>query len=69
MKLKEGTRLSSRGWKTRSIVLRRVEVSQERARLRKLLSESRIKAEKSGFTEKEIENVIQSIRKDHQSAK
>lgn len=62
MNLKEGTRFVVLGLDD-TIVLRKVEVSEERIRLKKLLAESRRRAEKVGFSEKEIEHLIQSSRK------
>ena len=44
------------------IVLRRLELNQERARLKTLLQESRRKAEKVGFTEREIREFIHQSR-------
>ena len=44
------------------IVLRRLELNQERARLKTLLQESRRKAEKLGFTEREIREFIHQSR-------
>ena len=44
------------------IVLRRLELNQERARLKTLLQESRLKAEKVGFTEHEIGEFIHQSR-------
>lgn len=46
-----------------TIVLRRLELSQEKIRLKTLLQESRKKAQKSGFTGREIEELIQKTRK------
>lgn len=46
-----------------SILLRKVELSQERLRLKQLLEESKKKAKKAGFTEKEIERLISVTRK------
>jgi len=46
-----------------TIVLRRLELSQERSRLKTLLQESRKKAQKSGFTDREIEELIHKTRK------
>ena len=46
-----------------TIVLRRLELSQERVRLKTLLQESRKKAEKSGFTDRGIEELIHKTRK------
>lgn len=46
-----------------TIVLRRLELSEEKMRLNNLLKESRKKAEKIGFTAKEIESFIRKTRK------
>jgi len=46
-----------------TIVLRKVELSRERLRLKQLLAESRKKARGVGFTEKEIERLIAVMRK------
>lgn len=62
MGLKEGTRFVVMGLDD-TIVLRRLELSQEKIRLKKLLEKSRKKAKSVGFTEKEIEKLIQSVRK------
>ncbi|MGA3297401.1 MAG: AbrB/MazE/SpoVT family DNA-binding domain-containing protein [Candidatus Bathyarchaeia archaeon] len=45
------------------IVLRKLELNQERARLKTLLKENRRKAEKVGFTEREIRMFIHQSRK------
>ena len=44
------------------IVLRRLESNQERAKLKAVLQESRRKAEKVGFTEREIREFIHQSR-------
>ena len=62
MRLKEGTRFVILGLND-TIVLRRLELSQERIRLKQLLAKSREKAEKVGFTQKEIDKLIESSRK------
>lgn len=62
MKLKEGTRFVALGLDD-VIVLRRLEVSQERLRLKKLLAESRTRAERLGFSEKEIAHLVELSRK------
>lgn len=62
MKLKEGTRFVILGLQD-TIVLRKLEISQERRRLKELLVESRAKAENAGFSEKEIEHLVESARK------
>lgn len=46
-----------------TIVLRRLELSEERMRMKNLLQESRKRAAKAGFTEKEIEKLIYETRK------
>jgi len=62
MGLKKGMRFLVMGLDD-TIVLRKLELSKERVRLRQLLEKSRKKAEKVGFTEKEIDKLIHSIRK------
>lgn len=62
MGLKKGTRLLVVGIDD-TLVLRRLELSKERVRLKHLLEKSRQKAEETGFTEKEIDKLIHSIRK------
>lgn len=62
LNLKEGTRFIVMGIGD-TIVLRKLELSQERVRLKKLLSESSKKARKVGFTEREIEDLIDKTRK------
>jgi AbrB family looped-hinge helix DNA binding protein len=61
MKLKEGTRFIVLGLDN-TIVLRRLEASEERLRLKQLLLKARQKADKIGFTRKEIEGFIESSR-------
>jgi AbrB family looped-hinge helix DNA binding protein len=62
MGLKEGTRFLVMGLDD-TIVLRKLELSQERIRLKQLLEKSRKKARSVGFTENEIDKLIQSVRK------
>jgi len=62
MGLKEGTRFVVMGLDD-TIVLRRLELSEEKIRLKKLLEKSRKKAKNVGFTEKEIEKLVQAVRK------
>ena len=45
------------------VVLRRLELGEETMRLKQVLIESRKKAEKIGFTQKEIERLIHETRK------
>ncbi len=60
--LKEGTKFLVVGIGD-TIVLRRLELSEERMRLKQFLEGSRKKAEKVGFTNKEIEEFIHQTRK------
>ncbi len=60
--LKEGTKFLVVGIGD-TIVLRRLELSEEKMRLKQFLEESRKKAEKVGFTNKEIEEFIHQTRK------
>jgi AbrB family looped-hinge helix DNA binding protein len=62
MKLTEGTRFVILGFKD-TIVLRKLELSEERLRLKRLLARSREKAEKVGFSEREIQKLLDSSRK------
>ena len=62
LRLKEGMKFLVVGMGD-TIVLRRLELSDERRRMRNLLQGSRKKAEKVGFTEKEIEKLIHEARK------
>ena len=62
MGLREGTRFIVMGLED-TIVLRRLELSQERIRLKRLLDRSRKMAGKVGFTEKEVDRLIHSFRK------
>jgi len=62
MGLKEGARFLVVGLDD-TIVLRKLELTHERMRLKQLLEKSRAKAEKVGFTEKDIDRLIHSYRK------
>lgn len=62
MNLKEGERFIVIGLGD-TIILRKLELSQERLRLKRLIEKSRAKARKSGFTEKEVEKLMQKSRK------
>jgi AbrB family looped-hinge helix DNA binding protein len=62
MNLKEGERFIVMGVGD-TIVLRKLELSHERLRLKRLIGEFRAKARKLGFTEKEVEKLIQKTRK------
>ena len=60
--LKEGTQFLVMGIDD-TIVLRKIQLSKERMRLKELLTLLREKAEKIGFTEKEVDRLIHSMRK------
>jgi AbrB family looped-hinge helix DNA binding protein len=62
MNLKEGERFIVIGVGD-TIVLRKLELSEERLRLKKLIRESRAKARKSGFSEEEVAKLIRDTRK------
>lgn len=62
MNLKEGERFIVIGIGD-TILLRKLELSQERLRLKKLIKESRDKAKKRGFSEREVERLLQQTRK------
>ncbi len=62
MGLREGTRFIVMGLED-TIILRRLELSQERIRLKRVLEQSRKVAERVGFTEKELDRLIHSFRK------
>jgi len=62
MKLGEGTRFVIVGLSD-TIILRKVEFSEERIRLKQLLAKSREKANKIGFTQQEVDRLIESSRK------
>jgi AbrB family looped-hinge helix DNA binding protein len=62
MKLKEGERFIVMGLGD-TIVLRKLELSNERLRLKKLIKESREIASRVGFSEGEVEKLIRESRK------
>lgn len=62
MNLKEGERFIVMGLGD-TIVLRKLELSAERLRLKKLINESRARARKMGFREEEVERLIRETRK------
>jgi hypothetical protein len=45
------------------IVLRRLQLSKEKLRLKKLLAEARSSAKTHGLSEKEIERLVHAVRK------
>jgi len=62
MKLKEGTRFVVLGLDD-TIVLRKLELFKERLRLKRLLARSREKARKVGFSQEEIEKLLEYSKK------
>jgi len=62
MRLKEGTRFVVLGLND-TIILRRVELSAEKRDLRKIIARFRSTAQKSGFSGREIEQMIEASRK------
>ena len=62
MGLKEGTRFLVVGLDD-VIVLRRLELSEEKVRLKKLLAETRVSAKTHGLSEREVERLIHVVRK------
>jgi AbrB family looped-hinge helix DNA binding protein len=62
MNLKEGERFIVMGVGD-TIVLRKLELSNERLRLKKLIRDSRGKAKTSGFNEEEVDRLIRETRK------
>ncbi len=62
MRLKEGMKFLVLGVED-TIILRRLELSQERLRVKQLLDKSRKKASKVGFSEAEIERFVRETRK------
>jgi AbrB family looped-hinge helix DNA binding protein len=62
MNLREGERFIIMGVGD-TIVLRKLELSQERLRLKKLIRDSREIARKGGFSEREVQNLIRETRK------
>ena len=62
MGLKEGTKLLVIGLED-VIVLRRLQLSEEKLRLKKLLAEARFSAKTHGLSEKEIERLVHPVRK------
>ncbi len=62
MNLKEGERFIIMGVGD-TIILRKLELSQERLRLKKLIRDSREKVGEGGFTEEEVTKLIRETRK------
>jgi AbrB family looped-hinge helix DNA binding protein len=62
MGLKEGTKFLVIGLED-VIVLRRLQLSKEKLRLKKLLAEARFSAKTHGLSEEEIERLVHAVRK------
>lgn len=62
MNLKEGERFIVMGLGD-TIILRKLELSQERLRLKRLIRETREKARRRGLTEEEVAKLIRDTRK------
>ena len=62
MGLKEGTKFLVIGLED-VIVLRRLQLSEEKLRLKKLLAEARFSAKTHGLSEKEVERLVHAVRK------
>ena len=62
MGLKEGTKFLVVGLED-IIVLRKLQFSEEKLKLKKLLAEARSSAKTHGLSEKEIERLIHAVRK------
>ena len=62
MGLKEGTKFLVVGLED-IIVLRKLQLSEEKLKLKKLLAEARSSAKTHGLSEKEIDRLIHAVRK------
>jgi AbrB family looped-hinge helix DNA binding protein len=62
MGLKEGTKFLVVGLED-IIVLRRLQLSEEKLKLKKLLAEARSSAKTHGLSDKEIERLVHAVRK------
>ena len=62
MGLKEGTKFLVFGLED-IIVLRRLQLSEEKLKLKKLLAEARSSAKTHGLSDKEIERLVHAVRK------
>ena len=62
MGLREGTKFLVVGLED-TIILRKLQVSEEKLRLKQLLAEARVSAKKRGLSEREIERLIHAVRK------
>jgi AbrB family looped-hinge helix DNA binding protein len=62
MGLKEGTKFLVIGLED-VIVLRRLQLSEEKVRLKKLLAKARYSANTHGLSEREVERLVHAVRK------
>lgn len=62
MELREGMKFLVFGLED-TIVLRKIQVSEEKLRLKQLLAEARVSAKKHGLSEREIERLVHTVRK------
>lgn len=62
MGLREGTKFLVVGLED-TIILRKLQVSEEKLRLKQLLARARVSAKKRGLSEREIERLIHALRK------
>ena len=62
MGLREGTKFLVVGLED-TIILRKLQVSEEKLRLKQLLARARVSAKKRGLSEREIERLIHAVRK------
>ena len=62
MGLKEGTRFLVVGLDD-VIVLRKLELSEEKVRLKKVLGKARVSAKTDGLSEREVDRLIHMVRK------
>jgi AbrB family looped-hinge helix DNA binding protein len=62
MGLSEGTKFLVIGLED-TIILRKLQVSEEKLRLKQLLAEARVSAKKHGLSEREIERLVHAVRK------
>lgn len=62
MGLREGTKFLVVGLED-TVILRKLQVSEEKLRLKQLLARARVSAKKHGLSEREIERLIHALRK------
>ena len=62
MGLSEGTKFLVIGLED-TIILRKLQVSEEKLRLKQLLAETRVSVKKQGLSEREIERLVHAVRK------